>query len=121
MQDNILGTVEFTLGGISRRVNVKIGLAPEVETAAGAGILTLARAAYDGSIRFGQAVEVVRVALAGEKVVYTSAAVTTMAAREGVTDTIRTAARILNQFFQVPADAVSGKELGSPTAEPASP
>lgn len=113
------GTVSFRFGGLARTVRVELGLAIDVEEATGTGALDLAGQLFRSQARFGQALVVIRCALARNGVVYDDSDMLEYAQHEGITETMLTAGKIMGALFVKPTKAGKADAGAATTGAPA--
>jgi hypothetical protein len=109
--------VTFIFGGISRSVEVELGLAPKIENELGRGVLQIASELRSLTARFSDCVSIIRVALAANGAGYTEAEAYKHIESEGIVEAQLIALKIVNALFIVDnGKAKKGKAAAGPLA-----
>lgn len=95
--------VKFKLGGLERRVTVKLGLALQIEEATGVGIMALVAGLARNEARLSHVIEVLRIAMASGGQSYTADELLEMIEADGILAASLAAAAVLNGLFHRPA------------------
>lgn len=103
------GTVRLKVGGVSKTLPVKIGMALEIEDETGVGVLALVRQLAAGAVKLRDSLAILRVALRNNGELYEEPDMLAMLEADGIVGIHKAASSIVNALFAAPAKSRAGK------------
>lgn len=110
------GTVKLKIGGVSKTLPVKIGMALEIEDETGVGVLALVRQLSAGAVRIRDSLAILRVALRNNGEHYENEDMLAMLEADGIVGVHKAASSVINALFATPAKGRAGKVEAPATA-----
>jgi hypothetical protein len=109
------GTVKLKIGGVSKTLPVKIGLALEIEDETGIGVLALVRQLSGGMVKLRDSLAVLRVALRSNGEHYEDADMLAMLESDGIVGIHKAASSIVTALFSAPAGKTRAGKVEAPS------